>query len=135
MKTKLKKQANKRRIQATGLTVIKLPKRTSHKCKPGDFLIEPTTEARMKFIKKFIPKWVVLCGGDDWEVAHRLSEEIQDNFQFVDKSVPVKAHEGLLRQDVSLAHILVMQQLEILKQRGQLKTLQVVLKRNANNQK
>src|SRR5215469_5577172 len=79
-----------------------------------ELLIEPTTEARLKFIAEFVPRWMAMFRSD-WETAHRLAEEIDENFQFVDDDQPVGLHDGELRKDVSLAYIIVCQQLEILR--------------------
>jgi hypothetical protein len=112
--------------KVAGLPAAKQSKNGNKNFNPDDFLIEPTTEARLQFIKEFVPKWMVEFEGDDWEIAHRLSEEIEENFQFVDKSSPVKVHDGLLRQGPSVAHIIVMQQLEIIEQRIQISAMQLV---------
>lgn len=92
----------------------------------NNFLIEPTTEARLKFIREFIPKWLQEFEGDTWEVAHRLAEEIQDNFQFVPDGQPLPQgqwNNGQLKERVSLAHVMVYQEVLILRLIGQLTTI------------
>ena len=76
--------------------------------KVGGNAIIPTTEARMKFTEYFVPRWLEDFEGDDWQVAFRLMEEADDNFQFKEKGR--KVTEGLLRKDVSMCHIIVQQQ-------------------------
>ena len=100
--------------------------------KAGESAIIPTTEARMKFIEHFVPKWMHDFEGDDWEIAHRLNEETDDNFQF--KENGRKVDEGLLRKDVSMCHIIVLQQIQILKQRSQLSAMQLVAAENKSKE-
>ncbi len=91
--------------------------------KTGQCAIMPTTDARMKFIEFFVPVWMKQFEGDDWQVAFRLMEEADDNFQF--KENGRRLDEGLLRKDVSMCHIIVMQQLQILKQRSQISAMRL----------
>ena len=73
-----------------------------------DLLIKPTTEERMEFIAQYVPKWMKQFGGDSWEVAHRLKEEVEENFQFKEPT-KIGIHDGHLLKDVSLCHIMVEQ--------------------------
>ena len=77
--------------------------------KSGDkHLAGPTTEARLQFVKRFSPKWMKIFANEDWQVAHRLAEELEENFQFVNNGIDRQLYER-----VSLCHIIVCQQLEI----------------------
>ena len=93
-----KKKSGKSTIKTAQNSVLSIAERNA-------LLIEPTTEARLEFILEFVPKWMKQFEGDDWEVAHRLEEEVNDNFQFTEEGL-----DGLKYKDVSLCHIIVLQQ-------------------------
>jgi hypothetical protein len=82
-------------------------------CTDKKMFIEPNTNARVDFIEEFIPKWMRQFGGNTWEVSQRLAEEIEENFQFVPDWQPLPKDQwnnGELRERMSLAHIVVIQQ-------------------------
>ena len=103
--------------------------RVKTKISKDKFLIKPTTEARVDFISELIPKWMKQFEDNDWEVAQRLTEEVNENFQFTEDGL-----NGLRYKDVSLCHIIVQQELSLRK----LMELHVSLqrpKRNRNKSK
>jgi hypothetical protein len=85
-------------------------------CNDKSLLIPPTIDARLAFVRDFVPKWMRQFGRNIWEVGQRLAEEIEENFQFVPDWQPLgkkHLHNGELRERMSLAHIIVLQQLNI----------------------